>query len=114
MNPEVKQMWIDALRSGEYKQGRESLQKNDRFCCLGVLCDLAEKNKQPILKDSVDGITFFDGECEFLPKAVMRWAGFRNDDPKVWYDERNTSLAIINDTHRESFLEIASLIEVNL
>lgn len=40
MDPKVKKVWVAALRSGEYKQGRTQLcDANDRFCCLGVLID---------------------------------------------------------------------------
>jgi hypothetical protein len=43
MTPELKQKWIDALRSGKYQQGRSALRtKDDRFCCLGVLCDIVD------------------------------------------------------------------------
>jgi hypothetical protein len=41
MKAELKQKWIAALRSGEYKQGKGVLRTTeDRFCCLGVLCNL--------------------------------------------------------------------------
>lgn len=41
MNKELVDRWLEALESGEYKQGRGSLHpKGDTFCCLGVLCDL--------------------------------------------------------------------------
>lgn len=33
--------WTDALRSGEYKQGKYALRNTrNEFCCLGVACDL--------------------------------------------------------------------------
>lgn len=40
---EVKEKWLKALRSGEYKQGRNTLYNpdTDQYCCLGVLCELA-------------------------------------------------------------------------
>ena len=41
MKPEIKKQWVQALRSGEYKQGRGQLKQGATFCCLGVLCDLA-------------------------------------------------------------------------
>lgn len=42
MKTELKQKWLDALRSGKYKQGKGLLRdRNDCFCCLGVLCDVA-------------------------------------------------------------------------
>ena len=40
MNTEVKQKWIDALRSGKYEQGSEKLRSVTGYCCLGVLCDI--------------------------------------------------------------------------
>ena len=51
MKPEIKDLWVKALRSGDYKQTQGILQRTERgrdgeavgFCCLGVLCDLAVK-----------------------------------------------------------------------
>lgn len=44
----ARRLWVKALRSGEYKQGYGYLHYKrggkDKFCCLGVLCDLAVKN----------------------------------------------------------------------
>ncbi|NBQ68164.1 MAG: hypothetical protein EBU46_04735, partial [Nitrosomonadaceae bacterium] len=45
MKAEIKQRWLNALRSGKYKQGEGSLRQLDnegkpQYCCLGVLCDL--------------------------------------------------------------------------
>ena len=43
MNTEIKQKWVNALRSGEYEQGSEKLYSGRGYCCLGVLCDLYSK-----------------------------------------------------------------------
>lgn len=57
---ELVKKWIAALRSGEYKQGRDALVqktgKGLRYCCLGVLCDISkdEFNLKP------DGNVFVD------------------------------------------------------
>lgn len=46
MNKERKAIWTTALRSGKYRQGSTRLRiagnagEQDRFCCLGVYCDL--------------------------------------------------------------------------
>ena len=40
MNQGIKANWLDALRSGKYKQGQYWLRKEDLYCCLGVLCDI--------------------------------------------------------------------------
>jgi hypothetical protein len=43
MKNELKQKWLQALRSDKYKQGEGWLRYGDQFCCLGVLCDVAGK-----------------------------------------------------------------------
>ena len=53
MDRTIRDKWVAALRSGKYKQGRGALRvaggsynheapesNEDRFCCLGVLCDV--------------------------------------------------------------------------
>lgn len=45
MKQELKNKWVEALRSGDYQQGRSVLRSHDdKFCCLGVLCDIASKD----------------------------------------------------------------------
>ncbi len=43
-NKELQTKWIEALSSGKYKQGIGKLKVEEKgeekFCCLGVLCDL--------------------------------------------------------------------------
>jgi predicted nucleotidyltransferase len=43
MDPVIKEKWINALRSGEYKQGKGCLYNGESFCCLGVLFDIMTK-----------------------------------------------------------------------
>jgi hypothetical protein len=38
LDPEIKEKWVAALRSGQFKQGRGSLRNGNQYCCLGVLC----------------------------------------------------------------------------
>lgn len=38
MDPEIKRLWVEALRSGEYRQNIGCLEDNGAYCCLGVLC----------------------------------------------------------------------------
>lgn len=46
--------WIDALESGKYAQGRGVLRtKDDRFCCLGVLCALTPAGVWSLTPDDV-------------------------------------------------------------
>jgi len=39
-NKEAIRKWVDALRSGKYKQATGQLRVNDSYCCLGVACEL--------------------------------------------------------------------------
>ena len=43
MDRALRDRWVAALRSGDYKQGRVYLHNSegDTWCCLGVLCDVA-------------------------------------------------------------------------
>lgn len=47
--------WVEALRSGNYRQGTGFLKNGDRFCCLGVMCDIHDPNKW------IKGGIYFDG-----------------------------------------------------
>lgn len=40
MDAKIKAKWIAALRSGSYQQGTETLRAKNKYCCLGVLCDV--------------------------------------------------------------------------
>ena len=39
MDQEVKTKWVEALRSGQYKQAKGALCSPRGFCCLGVLLE---------------------------------------------------------------------------
>jgi len=132
MNPQVKEKWIDALRSGKYEQGSEKLRGADGYCCLGVLCDLysQEKNQEWDFRgysenseeESPDRMDYwyFDEESEFLPDSVREWAGMTFKNPQVRVDvtedenEDNwfyhSEIANLNDSGY-SFVELSKLIE---
>lgn len=40
MSKIVKKKWLNALRSGDYKQTTGALQDEKGYCCLGVLCEI--------------------------------------------------------------------------
>lgn len=37
MDKKLARKWVDALRSGKYKQGKAALFSDGKYCCLGVL-----------------------------------------------------------------------------
>jgi hypothetical protein len=56
MKPEIKKMWLEALRSGQYKQGGGALRPHggNEFCCLGVLCNLHAQTHPKIAAQQKD------------------------------------------------------------
>lgn len=123
MNPEVKTLWVQALRSGEYQQGRGRLNSTDiltqttGYCCLGVLCDVYNKNtgKGEWLLDGrgTYGKVFVaapnDRSATTLPNAVTEWSGLNQYSAVSHLVEMNDSRTI----HRD-FNGIADWIEENL
>jgi hypothetical protein len=108
MNPEIKKKWVEALRSGKYKQGIGRLKGNDEFCCLGVLCDISGLSNW-------DAENRYLGDNSLLPMQVVEWAGLDSYNPRCPAPNSSGTLPLsaFND-HRYSFIEIADLIERNL
>lgn len=107
MNADIKQRWVEALRSGQYKQGSGCLKVNDSYCCLGVLCELHRQDfpgKGWQLASTRSLLFSYISEYDFHepPAEVSAWTGL---DPSV-YD----LLADANDSGAD-FPTIASLIE---
>jgi hypothetical protein len=93
MDAELKQKWVTALRSGEFKQGRGALEEDGTFCCLGVLCRVTgrpttHKNGGP------------NRDRRPLPLELLNF-------------EQQWRLTAMNDAGK-TFPEIASYIEANL
>jgi len=112
MNPRIKQLWIDALRSGEYTQAEGQLRVrvhyNDgtySYCCLGVLCELAVA--EGVIETSTDG---YAGRDKILPVEVMHWADLPDAFGSFGHPDTRQDLARSND-EGASFEEIADLIE---
>ena len=113
---ENAEKWVAALRSGEYKQGRKTLQSKEGFCCLGVACDLAVKAGLPIIVGTrnintdfgtgIKEVITYDGKPDYLPPIVQKWLGLST--ASGGYKDGN--LAIQND-FGSSFAEIADIIE---
>ena len=117
MNPEIKKQWVEALRSGEYKQGRYCLRDDEnKFCCLGVLSDLYIKQGNPgewELNLNKTNYIMHIGEASsdgYLPKPVMDWAGLPNENPLAG----SYRLSLENDSPEKTFSDIANLIEKEL
>ena len=109
MNKELKKKWVEALRSGDYKQTKGYLQVTDPglciypvgFCCLGVLCEVAN---YPYMRNS----------DQFLPSGLQEEQGL---GMLVRYDSCETIASHVmkmNDVGNNSFSDIADWIEANV
>lgn len=97
MNRDRVTRWTAALRSGKYRQGENQLRVGDRFCCLGVACDLEDP-------DEWDGNVYRDS-VTFLPEDVRDEYGFSEGEESF--------LTLMNDSGK-SFAEIADWLEQRL
>ena len=124
MTPEeARRLWVKALRSREYRKGSGSLRSRsegspeERFCCLGVACDVYQKHAldrdawhygpAPGGLSGRKSYTFL-GEKFSLPAAVQEWLGLKTGCGAV--KGMSGSLLIKNDSGY-TFEEIAELIE---
>lgn len=121
MKPEVKKMWVDALRSGKYRQIEKFMSKRDRkgsgcgFCALGVLHDLfiLDTRKATWLERPGGWYSFVlvgseDGEdIDTIREAISDWAGTENTTFFSEIIRRNDHVGL-------TFPQIADWIEANL
>lgn len=117
MNKRVKKLWLEALRSGEYLQTKETLWKkdpngNDSFCCLGVLTNL--------YVEETGDLSAWD-ETTVLSEACVNWAGiidqkFRLRQQEVVLPKPVRGMRLLTDLNDKgmSFSEIADVIEDQL
>lgn len=137
MNQTHLRTWIEALRSGEYKQGRNYLTKTHRLeneekeklhCCLGVATCLAIEAGVPIrvyekyMADAEWWITTYDDVTDLLPSNVSEWLEIYSEDPYFKNpalidsgvinvgDYREFGLAELNDSGF-TFAQIADVLE---
>jgi len=90
--------WVEALRSGDFKQTTGQLKRGDCYCAIGV-CALVndfefQGEGQLAYKDGISIYTKMDLTNQTLdfPKDIFR----------------------MNDTHKKPFIEIANYIEKNV
>lgn len=99
MDIELKTKWVEALRSGDFKQTRSEFRRERgngdvSYCCLGVLCVVGGVEPKPTAC----------GNWDFADTALGK-----NLEGKLWADQ----LASLNDSGA-AFPEVANFIELNL
>lgn len=109
MNDNAK-AWVAALRSGKYQQGRDYLCKDNRYCCLGVACEVLGIGK---IIDGMGVATYLgdepnDKDSGWLPRNAKEALGLRTYNGTL--GDGATSLTLLND-NGATFNEIADIIE---
>ena len=131
MRKDVMKKWVQALRSGKFKQGTGTLKQfnskgHNQKCCIGVRCELykqdMKKNKKKTLSENVYdndsdfsyGYCRFGGNKEDLPKEVIKWSGMKDNIGRFTTNTvpSEYSLADLNDLGQK-FKTIADIIEKN-
>jgi hypothetical protein len=121
MNKKMKKIWLKALRSGKYKQGRkylcQTVNGEDRYCCLGVLAnECLDAHWVP-----ADASWIAPSKKPHDKYLLMK--NYRKVDYVIPYNfVKETGitscqmerLAMMNDASRYSFEKIANWIEENL
>lgn len=102
-------LWVEALRSGEYQQSQKVLHNNQGYCCLGVACEVYQKEVGGLdisaLGDRVVGQ--YDLCTTVLPEKVVGWFGLDGANPSIG----NGNAVFMNDTLGWSFSKIADVLE---
>lgn len=94
--------WIRALRSGDYKQGKNYLlTDNHRYCCLGVKCSIDGVSDVKIYRTTMRSFYALDTGL-MLGRAVASILNNNTDDAHI--------LAAMNDSG-STFNKIADLLE---
>jgi hypothetical protein len=101
-NKGLVKKWVEALRSGKYQQGRSSLRAKgipialaqDKFCCLGVLCDVIDSERWKGCQ--------WEGKDGYLPSETCRKIGLSQHTMRELVD--------MNDSHKVSFDTIATFL----
>ena len=87
--------WLKALRSGEYKQGKDYLCKDGQYCCLGVACEIAPKFG--VVFDEIikrDGVVFFGDDHKEAPHKVYRQLGLKGSLGELYDSFASTTVAV--------------------
>lgn len=110
---EIAAQWVEALRSGTYKQGQRYLHVGDSFCCLGVLCNLySQEWDESGDRVDDDGRSAEDGRIVY--SHIGDASGLPGDEVLMWAEldgEVAEQLATLNDTGK-TFEELADEIEL--
>lgn len=118
--------WLEALRSGEFEQGKEVLCFNNKYCCLGVGAVVLQRlgydvDITPYIDDAGQktNLLKFNDNYETLTDELAMALGLNNEIGEAINKETGENpeglaeCTVMNDNHELSFTEIADILEAN-
>lgn len=102
-----RKTWVEALRSGNYKQTKGYLHDDVGYCCLGVACDISGLGGWEQKEDN-DWYYYMD-KADTLPEEVIDWLGLNTSIGRLVFHVY-PDLAKAND-RGTTFEQIANIIE---
>lgn len=99
--------WLNALRSGAFKNIAGALRNNEGYCAMGILCEISGLSNWEPQKDCTR--LKYLGQDKYLPKEVAEWAGMSPEE----ISSVTAFLIAYNDQVRVSFYDVANLLEDN-
>lgn len=112
---ERRERWVEALRSGKYKQGKQVLHDidNNTYCCLGVACDLFKDDtklqlgtQNMYMSHQGTRVQTYDNHPFYLPVSVAEFLNIKDTGAL----KCGSTLGYKNDKGA-TFNEIADIIE---
>lgn len=130
MPRELRDKWVQALRSGEYRQDTKALMQQPIFdepgyCCLGILCMVSGLGvlkpgcftyRNPEYDHSTGGTQWDDDDVVLLPEVELQDEELDDTLRKTFglSNDNHGRLIEMNDYEKKSFAEIADWIEDNI
>lgn len=109
MRARLKAKWVEALRSGRYRQAQGALYRGTKFCCLGILCDVDGQPWGPAAR--------VDSDAGVIKARPYEGSYFQLDDNQLsrfgLSSDAQFELVRQNDC-RVPFAEIADWIEAHV
>ena len=107
---EFKDKWLVALRSGDYKQGKDYLRKGNEYCCLGVAAEISGDLRMTTTRN---GLIFYVLNSEG-DQTETSYTGPNNELSDERLDSEYNfvgTLIIMNDHDQHTFEQIADYLE---
>lgn len=103
LDPAIKNTWVDALKSGNYKKGTLYLKHKDTFCCLGVFCEINDLKcgAYQYLDDTISGMYNLEQDGSFEGFTIDNMTSLTSMNDRLQ-----------NDTQLYNFTQIAQVIEL--